>query len=96
MVIERRGLEGGIWTQRLFQALEEQRTEIESSLLNTEEDESFAWEPSQDWKKSRIAIYRNGNFFEDTESMDELREWMIAKLLKFRAVFGPRLKELTS
>ena len=96
MVIERGGLEGGLWTQRMYEALEKQRTEIESSLSDTNVDESFNWEPSQDGKRSRIAIYKSGNFYNDTESLDELREWMIAKLLKFRAVFGPRLTELSS
>ena len=95
MIIERSGVEGGHWNQELFKALEKQRAEIESTLLDTDVDESFAWEPSQDGKRSRIAIYRNGDFYEETESMDELRAWMITKLLKFRAVFGPRLAELS-
>lgn len=95
MIMERSGLEGGLWNQKLFDAFERERAEIESGLLDADVDESFAWEPSQDGRGSRIAIYRSGNFCDDTESMDELREWMIAKLLKFRAVFGPRLTELS-
>ena len=96
MIIERSGVAGGHWNLQLFEALEKERAEIESGLTDTDADEQFAWEPSQDGRKSRIAIYRGGNFYEDTESLDELREWMITKLLKFRTVFGPRLAELAS
>ena len=31
---------------------------------------------------------------DNNDTLDEIRQWMVERLLKFREVFGPRLDEL--
>ena len=96
MIIERGGDEGRIWNQKLFDALQHHKADIEAGLTESEKDESFEWEPVGDKVRSRVAIYRDGDVFQDTESWGEYQEWMIQKLHKFRQVITPRLKEFST
>ncbi len=72
--------------KRLFDHLYDQKNKIEAEI-----GEPLAWERLDDRRASRIAIYRDGSI-DDTEELDEIREWAIRMLLKFRAVFSGYLQ----
>ena len=45
-------------------------------------------------KASRISVVRHGTIDDDDETLQAIRDWMVANLLKFKQVFGPRLDDL--
>ncbi len=95
LYVDKRGDEGPQWNQMIFQALEQDRESIGVALVDSKLDEWDAWEPAAGKKRhTRVAIYRDGNVFQDTESWDEFQDWMVQKLFLFRKVFTPRLQEL--
>ena len=67
----------------------EQKEAIESEL-----SESLEWERREDTRFSRIAASREGSIDDDQETLKEIENWMVDKLLDFKRVFGPRLNEL--
>ena len=79
----------GDWNKRLFDKLHDQRLSIESEL-----GEPLDWERLDDRRASRIAVYRTGSIDDSNDSLEEIRHWMVERLLKFRDVFGPRLDDL--
>ena len=80
---------GKEWNKRLFDKLEGRKETIESKL-----GESLSWERLDNRAASRIAVYRPGTIGDDPERLDEIRKWMIERLLAFKGVFGPMLNEL--
>ncbi len=42
----------------------------------------------------RVAIYRLGSIEDDPQTLEEVRGWMIERLLRFREVFAQRLVDL--
>ena len=76
------------WNKRLFNHLEEQRADIESQV-----GESLDWERLDHRQASRIAVVRQGSIDDDQDTLKEIQDWMVERLLKFRDVFGPRLDE---
>ena len=93
--IEKGGAEGRIWNQKAFNHLNQRKTEIDSALMESEHDAYLVWEPGENRRHSRVAIYRQGNVLEETDSWSEFQDWMIRKLYKFRDVLTPRLKEFS-
>ena len=77
------------WNKQLFNQLEKQQEAIESELK-----ESLVWQKLDHRTASRISVQRQGSIDDDEETLDELRTWMIEKLVDFKRVFGPRLDEL--
>ena len=73
----------------LFDKLREQQEAIESEL-----QESIEWNRMEGSKACRIAVTRPGAITDSPEILEEIQDWMIEKLLKFKEVFGPRLKNL--
>ena len=73
----------------LFDALREQQEAIESEL-----QESIEWHRMEGHKSCRIAVIRPGAITDNPEMLKEIQDWMIDRLLKFKQVFGPRLKTL--
>ena len=67
----------------LFNQLRERKAAIESELGETLE-----------WDLLHIAAVRPGSIDDEEETLREIREWMVERLLKFKQVFGPRLDEL--
>ena len=39
-------------------------------------------------------VVRPGSIDDDQETLEEIQEWMVERLLKFKEVFAPRLAEL--
>ena len=77
------------WNESLFDDLEEHKTEIESSL-----GESLLWLRLDNIKACRIEAVRSGTVDDGEEALEEIREWMVERLLKLKAVFDPMLEEL--
>lgn len=97
LYVDKRGDEGPQWNQRIFEALERDRGSIEVVLADSKLDEWVAWEPAAGRKRhTRVAIYRNGDVFQDTEAWPEFQDWMIQKLHKFRQVITPRLQDFAN
>lgn len=71
-----------------FDLLVSDREDIETELGE------LLWERLDDKKSCRISIARQGSIDDDDETLVEIRDWMVDRLLKFKEVFGPRLAEL--
>ena len=78
------------WNKTLFDQLLERQTDIESEV-----GEELEWERLDDRKASRIAVVRQGSIDDDEDTLEEIQDWMVDRLLKFKEVFAPRLDELT-
>ncbi len=78
------------WNDDLFDRLMERKESIESDL-----SESLEWERLDNRRASRISVAREGGI-DDEETLEEIKDWMIEKLLDFRRIFGPVLDELAS
>ena len=75
------------WNNQLLQGLEEYRGEIEGQLGTLE------WRRMP--KSCRISLARTESAIEDSEDDgSEIKDWMVDTLIKFKCVFGPKLKEL--
>ena len=76
-------------TRRLFDQLEQQEEAIKVEI-----GESLDWARLDHAKMCRISAYQQGSIDDDQETLEEIRDWMIERLLAFKKVFGPRLTEL--
>lgn len=72
--------------KKLFDWLFERKQTIEDEFGGL-----LSWQRLDDRQASRIAIYEKGSI-NDTDSLNEIREWSIRNLLLFRKVFSPYLK----
>ena len=71
----------------LFDALENQKTEIDSKL-----EEQLEWECLDERKHATISVYRDGGIGSSDSELEEIRIWHIENLLKFREVFTPKIE----
>ena len=68
-------------------------------LLNRKEDIQTAlghplvWDKKEDRQSCIISVERKGSIKDDDETLDEIRNWMIDRLLAFKDAFGPHLDE---
>lgn len=77
------------WNENLFDGLEKYKALYEASL-----GESLLWLRLDNIQTCRIEAVRPGTIDDDDTKLEEIREWMVDRLLKFKEVFGPRLAEL--
>lgn len=73
--------------EQLFECLLQERQEIEAALgleLN--------WEKLENRRACRIAAYRDGDIDADSETLAEIKNWTIQKLLRFKAVFPSKVQ----
>lgn len=68
--------------------------ESEKEAICAELGMTLEWERLEEKRASRIAVYREGSIESTEEHLAALRAWAIDTLLKFRSVFGPRLRPL--
>ena len=54
---------------------------------------SVQWDRLDEKQACRISIDRSGNIENSPAELDEIRKWQIEKLMTFKRVFGPLLKE---
>ena len=71
-----------------FDMLVSDKADIENELGE------LLWERLDDKIACRISIARNGSIDDDDETLEEIRKWMVDRLLKFKEVFKPRLEKL--
>lgn len=76
--------------KEIFRAFEQQKIQIEQEF-----GEELYFEELPTKRASRIAVYREGDIWTDTQSLEEIKNWCIEKLLKFKQVFGDKLKRET-
>lgn len=77
------------WNKQSFEALLNQREDIESAL-----QDSLDWDRMDNSRACYIASVHSGAIYDDQETIEEIQEWMVDRLLKFKEVFGPYLDEL--
>lgn len=78
------------WNKWLFDELFAQR-----DILEAEFGEPLVWERLDHRRASRIACKRPGSIEDPPETLTEIENWAIDRLLRFKEVFGPRLEILS-
>lgn len=79
------------WNKWLFDALYAQRSEIEPAF-----GEPLDWQRLDAKQASRIAIHRPGSIEDPPEILDEIEDWAVGRLLRFKDVIGPRASALVA
>ena len=72
-------------------AAEEDRGAIEAEF-----GEPLEWETLDDKRACRVATYRTGSIDDPANVLNEVREWSVDRLLRFKRVFGPRLRRASA
>jgi hypothetical protein len=54
--------------------------------------EPLEWERLDERRACRIACYRSGSIEDPSEKLEEMQSWAVDRLLRFKRVFGPRLR----
>lgn len=67
------------------------RLATEKGLIESKLKETLEWERLEDRRASRIDAVRPGSIDDDGETLEEVENWMVERLLAFKEVFGPRL-----
>ena len=62
-------------------------------LFNQKESLELALGEPLNWDNN-IASYRDGSIDDDPETLEEIQDWMVDRLLAFKRVFTPHLQEL--
>ncbi|MDP9474447.1 MAG: DUF4268 domain-containing protein [Actinomycetota bacterium] len=75
--------------KKLFDELASVREALENDF-----GEKLSWERLDERRACRVAIYRLGSIEDDLQTLEEVRGWMIERLLRFREVFAQRLVDL--
>ena len=76
------------WNKQLFKQLEERKKSIEAKLGK------LHWDRLDHAQSCRIETLRDGTIDDDPKTLDDIREWMIERLVAFKEVFGPELDRL--
>lgn len=82
-------------TKRIFDELEKDRVEIESSI-DAGPNPEWRWARENRWTYSWIGLRRDGRIDDPPEKLDEIRSWMLDLLPQFKNVFEPRLERILS
>ena len=82
-------------TKHLFDTLNAERSEIESTVPVDAESE-WDWRRYDRWGFSSISVRRDGSISDPAEVHDEIREWMIDLLTKFQETFDPLVAAILS
>jgi len=72
-----------------FDTLNKRKLEIESSFGN-----SLEWERLDEKQASRIAVYREGSIESSDSELEEIRQWHVNNLLKFKKIFSLEIKRI--
>ena len=75
--------------ERLLLELQKSRAAIE-----VEFGEPLDWDPIEEKQACRVSCGRSGSIEDPPEKLAEIHAWGIDRLLRFKRVFGPRLREL--
>lgn len=69
------------------------RLYAQRDLLGGSFGEPLSWERLDERRASRVAVYCSGSIDANAEDLSRIRAWAIDRLLKFRSVFGPQIRE---
>ena len=70
--------------EHLFDCLYQRKDEITAAL-----GVPLEWERLENRRACRIAVYRDGDIDVDSETLADIKKWVIENLLKFKQVFPP-------
>ena len=83
------------WNKWLFDRLREGEDSIESALGECLDWDRLDGSDGRKPKKAcRISAIRDGTIDDDPKTLDDIRWWMIERLVAFKEVFGPELDRL--
>ena len=82
-------------TNLIFNELQRGKEQIEASF-DAADCVAIQWMQDDGTGYSGAHIRRDGSIDDPPEKLEETRAWMIENLLKFKAVFEPRLKIILS
>ncbi len=92
---------GRVWVELYIDSTDRERNkrafdrlEQEKELFESELGAPLEWQRLESRRASRISIRRPGSIDDNQETLEEIRQWIIDRLLAFKRVFGPRLPEL--
>ena len=74
--------------KELFDKLLQDKDSLEKDF-----GEALEWERLDSKRASRIAVYRPGSIEDDQKTLDEIKDWSIETLLKFKKVFAPKIEK---
>lgn len=74
--------------KQIYRELLSQSSEIQKAFT-----EQIEWEELSDRRASRLAIYRPGSINDDSTTLGDIRDWAISRLLLFKQVLEPRIKQ---
>ena len=77
------------WNKSLFDSLTDLQTEVHQEL-----GDELKWERMDERKGCRVSVSHPGSSGDDDETLEDLRQWMASRLLAFRDVFGPRMRNI--
>lgn len=77
--------------KQIFATLQADKENIEQQFKS-----QLEWEELPNKRASRIAIYRDGNINDDSQTLEEVKNWFIDNLLQMKRTFGDRLPKLIS
>lgn len=60
-------------------------------LIESNFETALSWEPLEDKRAVRVAIYRDG--FIEMDALDLVKQWHIKNLLKFKKVFSSLIQQ---
>ncbi|HBT20703.1 MAG TPA: DUF4268 domain-containing protein [Peptococcaceae bacterium] len=72
-----------------FDRLYNQKDEIEKELGFL-----LSWERLDNTQSSRVGVYRDGSIDEDEQKLEEIQDWIVEKLIRFKRVFDKYIKKL--
>ena len=64
------------------------------SAIEADFGEALEWERLDEKRACRVACYRSGSIEDSSESLEQIHSWAIERLLRFKRVFGPRLRDV--
>lgn len=67
---------------------------VDREAIEREVGEPLTWNRREDIKRCHVYTSRPGSIDDPPENLDELRQWGVDMLLRFRAVFAPRVRAL--
>ncbi len=74
---------------RLLDRLEERKERLETALGS-----SLEWDRREDRRSVSVSVTREGTINDAPETLEEVQDWMVDRLLAFKRVFTPHLQEL--
>ena len=76
---------------RLLDGLKERKEQIEATL-----EASLEWDSRENRRFVSVAVTREGTINDAPETLEDIQDWMVDRLLAFKRVFTPHLQELVA